>query len=237
MGKTSFALDVARYAAGTQRKNVAIFSLEMSKEELMDRVVAGYLGVEAWKLKKGELTEADFQRVGKLMDGLKEHPLYIDDDSDTTLVNLRSKARRQQMEHGLDLLIIDYLQLIEVTDRAAGENRTQQVSHISRQLKNLARELECPIIALSQLSRSVEQRNPPIPILSDLRESGSIEQDADSVLMFYRRGAYDEDCDQPNLTDIYVRKNRHGPTGRIELLFQPPKMSFTGVQRRSPAVP
>jgi replicative DNA helicase len=237
MGKTSFALDVARHAAGIQRKNVAIFSLEMSKEELMDRVVAGYLGVEAWKLKKGQLTEADFQRVGQLMDGLKEHPLYIDDDSDTTLTNIRSKARRQQMEHGLDLLVIDYLQLIEVTDRASGENRTQQVSHISRQLKNLARELQCPIIALSQLSRSVEQRNPPIPILSDLRESGSIEQDADSVLMFYRRGAYDEDCDQPNLTDVYIRKNRHGPTGRIDLMFQPPKMSFTGVDRRFPPAP
>jgi replicative DNA helicase len=235
MGKTSFALDVARHTAGVQRKNVAIFSLEMSKEELMDRVVAGYLGVEAWKLKKGQLSEADFQRVGQLMDGLREHPLYIDDDSDTTLVNLRSKARRQQMEHGLDLLIIDYLQLIEVTDRASGENRTQQVSHISRQLKNLARELQCPIIALSQLSRSVEQRNPPIPILSDLRESGSIEQDADSVLMFYRRGAYDEDCDQPNLTDVYIRKNRHGPTGRIDLMFQPPKMSFVSVDRRSPS--
>lgn len=233
MGKTSFALDVARHAAGMQRKNVAIFSLEMSRDELMDRVVAGYLGVDAWKLKKGALSEDDFRRVGQLMDGLKDHPLFIDDDSDTTLVNLRSKARRQQIEHGLDLLVIDYLQLIEVTDRASGENRTQQVSHISRQLKNLARELRCPIIALSQLSRSVEQRNPPIPILSDLRESGSIEQDADSVLMFYRRGAYDEDCDQPNLTDVYVRKNRHGPTGRAELLFQPAKMSFVSVERRA----
>ncbi|HEX4130783.1 MAG TPA: replicative DNA helicase [Pirellulales bacterium] len=196
MGKTSFALDVARHAAGVQKKNVAIFSLEMSNQELMDRVVAGFLGVDAWKLKKGQLTDVDFQRLGTLMDGLREHPLFIDDDGDTTLVKLRSKARRQQMEHGLDLLIIDYLQLIEVTDRASGENRTQQVSHISRQLKNLARELQCPIIALSQLSRSVEQRNPPIPILSDLRESGSIEQDADSVLMFYRRGAYDEDYEQ-----------------------------------------
>lgn len=236
MGKTSLALDIARHVAGVQHKNVAVFSLEMSRQELMDRVVAGFLGVDAWKLKKGQLSETDFQRLGTLMDGLREHPLYIDDDSDTTLVNLRSKARRQQIEYGLDLLIIDYLQLIEVTDRASGENRTQQVSHISRQLKNLARELQCPIIALSQLSRSVEQRNPPIPILSDLRESGSIEQDADSVLMLYRRGAYDEECDQPNLTDVYIRKNRHGPTGRVDLLFQPPKMSFASVDRRSPSV-
>jgi len=233
MGKTSLALDIARHVAGVQRKNVAVFSLEMSRQELMDRVVAGFLGIDAWKLKKGQLTDADFQRLGTMMDGLREHPLFIDDDSDTTLVNLRSKARRQQMEHGLDLLIIDYLQLIEVTDRASGENRTQQVSHISRQLKNLARELNCPIIALSQLSRSVEQRNPPIPILSDLRESGSIEQDADSVLMLYRRGAYDEDYEQPNLTDVYVRKNRHGPTGRLDLMFDAAKMSFTGVDRRT----
>lgn len=235
MGKTALALDVARHAAGVQKKRVAIFSLEMTRQELMDRVVAGYLGVEAWKLKKGQLSDADFAQLGTLMDDLKDHPLFIDDDGDTTLVNLRSKARRQQMEHGLDLLIVDYLQLIEVTDRAAGENRTQQVSHISRQLKNLARELHCPIIALSQLSRSVEQRNPPIPILSDLRESGSIEQDADSVLMLYRQGAYDEDCERPNATDVYVRKNRHGPTGRAELHFDAARMSFTGVQRRFPS--
>jgi replicative DNA helicase len=235
MGKSSLAIDIGRHVAAEQRKNVAVFSLEMSRQELMDRVVAGYLGVDAWTLKKGQLTESDFQRLGTLMDGLRAHPLYIDDDADTTLVNLRSKARRHQLEHGLDLLIIDYLQLIEVTDRASGENRTQQVSHISRSLKNLARELDCPIIALSQLSRSVEQRSPPIPILSDLRESGSIEQDADTVLMLYRQGAYNEDCEQPNLTDVYVRKNRHGPTGRVELMFDAGRMSFLGVDHRSAA--
>jgi replicative DNA helicase len=258
MGKTSLAVDIARHVAASQRKNVAIFSLEMTRQELMDRIVAGYLGIDAWMLKKGQLSDSDFARLGVLMDGLREHPLYIDDDSDTTLVNIRiayrtsgncgvtdddsdttlvnirSKARRQQMQYGLDLLVIDYLQLIEVTDRASGENRTQQVSHISRSLKNLARELDCPIIALSQLSRSVEQRNPPIPILSDLRESGSIEQDADSVLMLYRQGAYNEDCDEPNVTDLYVRKNRHGPTGRVGLNFEPARMSFTGIDRRSP---
>jgi replicative DNA helicase len=198
----------------------------MSKQEIMDRVIAGYLGVQTWKLKKGELTQQDFDRMGTLFDQLKHHPIYIDDDADTTLQNLRSKARRLQMEHGLDLLIIDYLQLIEVTDKAAGENRTQQVSHISRQLKNLARELQAPIIALSQLSRTVEQRNPPIPVLSDLRESGSIEQDADSVLMLYRQSMYDEDCENPAVTDVYLRKNRHGPTGRAELHFNAAKMSF-----------
>ena len=233
MGKTSFALDLARQVASKQRKNVAVFSLEMSKQELMDRIIAGFLGVEAWKLKKGELTQDDFQKLGTLFDGLKDHPLYIDDDADTTISNLRSKARRQQMECGLDLLIIDYLQLIEVTDRvASGENRTQQVSYISRSLKNLARELACPIIALSQLSRSVEQRNPPIPILSDLRESGSIEQDADTVLMLYRDDAYNEDSSEPGTTDLYIRKNRNGPTGRVALHFDHGRMSFTDREPR-----
>ncbi len=228
MGKSAFALDIARHVASTQKKNVAIFSLEMTKQEIMDRVIAGYLGVQTWKLKKGELTPNDFTRMGTLFDTLKDHPIFIDDDPDTTLNNLRSKARRLQLEHGLDLLIIDYLQLIEVTDKAAGENRTQQVSHISRQLKNLARELQAPIIALSQLSRSVEQRTPPIPVLSDLRESGSIEQDADSVLMLYRESMYNEDCDDQFLTEVYLRKNRHGPTGRTELHFDAARMSFRG---------
>lgn len=232
MGKTSFALDVARHAASAQGKNVALFSLEMTKQELMDRTIAGFLGVDAWRLKKGELAPEDFARMGELFDELKQHPLYIDDDPDTTIANLRSKARRQQMERGLDLLIIDYLQLIEVTDRASGENRTQQVSHISRSLKNLARELGAPIIALSQLSRSVEQRSPPIPILSDLRESGSIEQDSDIVLMLYRQGAYDEDCEEPNVTDVYIRKHRNGPTGRIELFYDKRTMSFRDLSRQ-----
>ena len=227
MGKTSLSLDIARHVAGVQRKNVAIFSLEMSKQELMDRVIAGQLGIDGWRLKKGDLSPEDFARMGQLFDGLRDHPIYLDDDSDTTLSNLRSKARRQQVEHGLDLLIIDYLQLIEVTDRGvAGENRTQQVSHISRSLKNLARELQCPIIALSQLSRSVEQRSPPIPVLSDLRESGSIEQDADAVLMLYREDSYNEDAPNPGITDVFIRKHRNGPTGRVGLYFAKANMSF-----------
>jgi replicative DNA helicase len=226
VGKSSFALDIARNAAAVQGKNVALFSLEMTKQEIMDRTIAGFLGVDAWRLKKGQLTPEDFSRMGALFDELKKHPLYLDDDPDTTISNLRSKARRQQMEHGLDLLVIDYLQLIEVTDRAAGENRTQQVSHISRSLKNLARELGAPVIALSQLSRSTEQRNPPIPILSDLRDSGGIEQDSDIVLMLYRQEMYNEDTDSPGETDVYIRKNRNGPTGRVSLFFDKTKMSF-----------
>jgi replicative DNA helicase len=193
---------------------------------MTSRIIGGFLSVETWKLKKGELTPQDFERMGPLFDQLRDHPIYIDDDPDTTLSNLRSKARRQQIECGLDLLIVDYLQLIEVPDRRDGENRTQQVSYISRTLKQLARELGCPVIALSQLSRSVEQRNPPIPILSDLRESGSIEQDADSVVMLYREGYYNEDCEDPSLTDVYVRKNRNGPTGRVLLQFVKERMVF-----------
>ena len=227
MGKTALALDIARNVAGRLRKNVAIFSLEMTRQEIMDRIVASMLGVETWKLKKGELTEADFRRLGAFFDDLKNHPIYIDDDADTTLTNLRAKARREELQSGLDLLIIDYLQLIEVTGREASENRTQQVTLISRSLKNLARELHCPIIALSQLSRSCEQRNPPIPVLSDLRESGAIEQDADSVVMLYRESLYNEDCADPALTDVYLRKNRNGPAGHIELHFDGARMSFT----------
>jgi len=231
VGKSSLALDIARNVAAKQGKNVAVFSLEMTKQEIMDRMIASFLGVDAWKLKKGQLTQQDFERMGALFDELRNHPLYIDDDPDTTIANLRSKARRQQMEHGLDLLVIDYLQLIEVTDRAAGENRTQQVSHISRSLKNLARELGAPIIALSQLSRSTEQRTPPIPILSDLRDSGGIEQDSDVVLMLYREALYNEDCAEPNVTDVYVRKNRNGPTGRVGLHFDKQQMSFRDLRR------
>lgn len=228
MGKTALALDVARNVA-SEGRIVTIFSLEMTQAELADRIFSTLLSIETWRLKRGSLSEEEYKQMGTVFDSLKDHRIFIDDDPDTTLANLRSKARRQQMEHGLDLLIIDYLQLIEVTDRAAGENQTQRISYISRNLKNLARELHCPIIALSQLSRAVEQRTPPTPILSDLRDSGAIEQDADSVLMLYRQGYYDPDCEQPDLTDLYLRKNRQGPTGHVELRFDGKQMSFAPV--------
>jgi len=225
MGKTALALDFAKQVAA-RGKSVAIFSLEMTKEQLADRLFAGALGVPTYSLRKGMIPESDFQRMGTAFDAIKGHPIFIDDDPDTSLANLRSKARRQQMQHGLDLLLIDYLQLIEVTDRAAGENQTQRISHISKSLKTLARELQCPVIALSQLSRSCEQRSPHIPILSDLRDSGSIEQDADTVLMLYREGYYNPDCENPDLTDIFVRKNRQGPTGVVSLDFDKQRMTF-----------
>lgn len=231
MGKTSLALNIAQNVS-RQGKTAAVFSLEMSRQQLLDRIVASVLGAATWKLKKGKLSDEEFNKLTPLFDSLKNHPLYIDDDTDATLVNLRSKARRQQLKHGLDLLIIDYLQLIEVTDRVASENRTQQVTHISRSLKNLARELHCPVIALSQLSRRVEERNPPIPILSDLRESGAIEQDADTVLCLYRESFYNEDCANPQHTDVYVRKNRNGPTGSVTLHFAADRMTFTSIDNR-----
>ena len=226
MGKTAFALNVARNVASTG-KSVSVFSLEMTKEQLADRIIAAKLDVEASTLKRGLLSDETFGRMGEVIDSLEQERIFIDDDPDTTLANLRSKARRQQMEHGLDLLIIDYLTLIDVTDRAANENQTQRITHISRSLKTLARELSCPIIALSQMNRMCENRNPPIPVLSDLRDSGSIEQDADSVLMLYRDDYYNEDSDRPGSVDLYLRKNRHGETGRVALHFDKKKMSFT----------
>jgi len=230
MGKTALALDIARNVAVEQRKAVSIFSLEMSKEEMFDRLFAKSLGIECWKLSKGLLTEDEFARMGPLLDEFDDYPVYVDDDSNTTLVNIRSKARRHQMRHGLDLLIVDYLQLIEVTDRLAGENQTQRITYISKSLKALARELGCPVLALSQLSRECDRRPDKRPVLSDLRDSGSIEQDGDRILMLYRESEYDDDCDDPDRTDVYVRKNRHGPTGHVALRFDRKTMSFTSAQ-------
>lgn len=226
MGKTALALNITRHVAEQQQKAVTFFSLEMTKEDVADRILGSMLGVDASKLKRGLLTDAQFGQMGSVFDGLTERRIFIDDDPNATLANIRSKARRHQFEHGLDLLIVDYLQLIEVTDRAAGENQTQRITFISKSLKSLARELHCPVIALSQLSRACEQRTPAIPVLSDLRDSGAIEQDADSVLMLYREGYYNNMCDNPDATDVYVRKNRQGTVGHLELQFAKERMEF-----------
>jgi replicative DNA helicase len=160
------------------------------------------------------------------MDQIATYPIYVDDDPNAALVNIRSKARRHQMRYGLHLLIVDYLQLIEVTDRLAGENQTQRITYISKSLKALARELRCPVIALSQLSRECDRRPDKRPVLSDLRDSGSIEQDGDRILMLYRESEYDELSEDPDRTDVYIRKNRHGPTGHVALRFDRKTMSF-----------
>ncbi|MDO8649556.1 MAG: replicative DNA helicase [Candidatus Peregrinibacteria bacterium] len=231
MGKTSLALNIAQNAAIRFGKTVGIFSLEMSKEQLVDRLFASMLGVDSWKLQRGKLDDADFSNMGPIMDELNKANIFIDDSVASSMPELRAKARRLQMEHGLDLLIIDYLQLMSTGNMHYAGNRVQEISEISRSLKQIGRELHIPILALSQLSRAVENRPGNIPQLSDLRDSGSIEQDADIVLMMYREDYYEEDSDRPGLTDIYIRKHRNGPTGRVELLFKKEQMRFYDVDK------
>lgn len=231
MGKTSLALNIAVNAAIRQHKTVGIFSLEMSKEQLVDRLFASMLGVDSWKLQRGKLDDSDFQNMGPIMDEMSKASIFIDDSSGSSMPEFRTKARRLQMEHGLDVLIVDYLQLMSTGNMSYAGNRVQEISEISRSLKQIARELRIPILALSQLSRAVESRPDKIPQLSDLRESGSIEQDADIVLMMYRKEYYDEDTDTPGITDIYIRKHRNGPTGRIELMFKKEQMRFYDIDK------
>lgn len=231
MGKTSLALNIAQNAAIRSRKTVGVFSLEMSKEQLVDRLFASMLGVDSWKLQRGKLDDTDFQNMGPIMDELSKANLFIDDSVASSLPELRAKARRLQMEHGLDLIIIDYLQLMSTGNSTYVGNRVQEISEISRSLKQIGRELRVPILALSQLSRAVETRPGNIPQLSDLRDSGSIEQDADVVLMMYREDYYEEDSDRPGMTDIYIRKHRNGPTGRVELHFKKEQMRFYDVDK------
>jgi len=231
MGKTSLALNIAQNAAIKHGKTIGIFSLEMSKEQLVDRLFASMLGVDSWKLQKGKLEDRDFQNMGPIMDDLSKANVFIDDSMGSSIPELRAKARRLQMEHGLDLIIVDFLQLMSTGNQGYVGNRVQEISEISRSLKMLGRELKTPVVALSQLSRAVESRPGNIPQLSDLRESGSIEQDADVVLMMYREDYYEEDSDRPGITDIYIRKHRNGPTGRIELMFKREQMRFYDIDK------
>lgn len=231
MGKTSLALNIAQNAATRFGKSIGVFSLEMSKEQLVDRLFSSMLGVDSWKLQRGKLDDGDFQNMGSIMDELGKANIYIDDAVSSSMTELRTKARRLQMEHGLDLIIVDYIQLLSTGNVRYAGNRVQEISEISRSLKQIARELHVPILALSQLSRAVENRPGNIPTLSDLRDSGSIEQDADIVLMMYREDYYDEDSDRPGMTDIYIRKHRNGPTGRVELLFKKEQMRFFDIDK------
>ena len=226
MGKTSLALNIALSAA-KEGTPVGVFSLEMSKEQLVDRLLVAEAEIDSWKLRTGSLSEEEFPRIGHAMSVLAEIPLFIDDSPIVSAMENRTKARRLQAEHGLGLLIVDYLQLMEGKDV---ENRVQEISDISRNLKALARELSVPVLALSQLSRAVEARTPHIPMLSDLRESGSIEQDADVVIFIYREDYYVKDTPRKNIADILVRKHRNGPTGDIELYFSPEKMKFANIE-------
>jgi replicative DNA helicase len=232
MGKTSFGLNIAQNMAKA-KKSIGVISLEMSKEQLVERLFCSLLSVDSWKLRTGKLSEEDFARIGTVMDELNSAKIFIDDSVSGSISELRAKARRLQMEHGLDMLMIDYLQLMSISGTGGNiNNRVQEISEISRSLKTLARELKIPIIALSQLSRAVENRPSKVPQLSDLRESGAIEQDADVVLMIYREDYYEEDTDRAGLTDIFVRKHRNGPVGRVELVFKKEQMRFYDVDRQ-----
>lgn len=219
VGKTSFALNLAVNAAVRARARVAVFSLEMSAEQLASRLLSMESGVDSARIRSGQINEQESRKLEHALNYLAEAAIWVDDTPSIPIMELRSKARRLAAEvgsEGLDLLIVDYLQLI-VGD--GGESRVQEIGQISRALKALARELNVPIIALSQLSRAVEQRSPHIPQLSDLRESGSIEQDADVVLFLYREDKYNPESDQKGVTDIIVAKHRNGPTGKVQLLF------------------
>jgi replicative DNA helicase len=225
MGKTTLVMNIAHHVAAKEGIPVGFFSLEVSKEQLIDQLLAIESGIDSWKLRTGALDDEDFPRINEAMAELSEAPLYIDDSAMTNVMEMRTKARRLQAEHGLGLIIIDYLQLISGTARG-GDGRQQEVSEISRGLKGLARELNVPVIALSQLSRAVESRNPPTPQLSDLRDSGSIEQDADVVAFIYRPWYYDKQADE-NLTEVLIKKHRNGPIGDVELYFHPEQRRFT----------
>jgi replicative DNA helicase len=231
MGKTALALNIGVNAAIKGRKTVGIFSLEMSKEQLVDRLFASLLGVDSWKLQRGKLEDSDFQNMGPIMDEMSKANIFIDDSSASSMPEFRTKARRLQMEHGLDLLIVDYLQLMSTGNSSFAGNRVQEISEISRSLKQIARELRIPILALSQLSRAVEARPDKMPQLSDLRESGSIEQDADVVMMLYRDDYYNEDTDRAGIADVFIRKHRNGPTGRVELMFKKEQTRFYDIDK------
>lgn len=231
MGKTSLALNIAQNVA-KKGYSVGVISLEMSKEQLVERMFCSLLEVDSWKLRTGKLTEDDFMRIGGIMDELYAMKIYIDDSVGNSIAELRAKARRLQMEHGLNFLIVDYLQLMTAGGKSTSQtNRVQEISEISRALKGLARELKIPIMALSQLSRAVELRPSKIPQLSDLRESGAIEQDADVVMMMYREDYYEEDTDRPGVTDVFIRKHRNGPTGRVEVAFKKEQMKFLSIEK------
>lgn len=233
MGKTALALNFAHNIAVQSNQPVLIFSLEMSKEQLVDRLLSMESGVDAWALRTGNLTDADFEKIGQAMGTLSEAQIFIDDSPGITVSDLRTKARREAHQRPLGLIIVDYLQLMSGGGRYASEgNRVQEISEISRGLKGIARELNVPVLALSQLSRSVENRSPQIPQLADLRESGSIEQDADVVAFIYREEYYNPDTDRKKITDIFIKKHRNGPTGGVELYFDNEKQRFRSIDSR-----
>lgn len=230
MGKTAFTLNIATYAA-LHGHTVAFFSLEMSKEQLVQRMLCSEGGIDSQRLRTGQLEDGDWDKLIATADRISKASIFIDDTAGINIMDLRSKARRLKAEHGLDLIVIDYLQLMQGRTKSNNDNRQQEISEISRSLKALARELDVPVVALSQLSRSVESRTVKKPMLSDLRESGSLEQDADIVMFLYREDYYDQETERKNITEVIIAKHRNGPIGTIELFFQKEFTKFRDLSR------
>ncbi len=234
LGKTSLALDIAKNVALKENLPVGFFSIEMSQEQVVDRLIAGQASVDLWRLRTGRLTDEgednDFVRIRDAMETLSQIPLYIDDVASPTVMQIRAMARRLQAEHGgLGLVVVDYLQLIRGQERT--ESRVQEVSEISRSLKAMAKELDVPVLAISQMSRAVELRADAMPKLSDLRESGALEQDADVVMFIYREDKVRKNTARQNMADILIEKHRNGPTGKVELYFNEPTVSFRSIAK------
>jgi len=231
MGKTAFMLSVAKHAAQVRKKHVAIFSLEMSNEQLVQRLIAQETGIDSSRLRSGKLQEDEWPLFTHAIEVLGDTRVYLDDTPSLTPLQLRTKCRRLQMEFGLDLILLDYIQLMSSGVRA--ENRVQEVSYISRNLKMLAREINAPVLAAAQLSRAIEQRADKEPQLSDLRESGSLEQDADVVMFIHRPEMYEKDTLKQNIAQIKVAKHRNGPVGTIELVFLSHLTKFVNAETRN----
>ena len=236
MGKTAFALNIGDYMAIRQHKNVAIFSLEMSKGQLVRRLFAQEANIDAQKLRNGNLASTEWDSLIAGADMIGKSGLIIDDTPGITVPEMRSKCRRYKLEQGLDIIIIDYLQLMSGSSKRSSDSRQQEISEISRSLKGLARELNVPVVALSQLSRAVEQRPDHRPVLSDLRESGAIEQDADVVMFLYREDYYKPDTERKGIADCIIAKQRNGPLGDVELAWLPEYTKFASIERSMPQI-
>lgn len=231
MGKTTLVTNLAYNVATVAKQSVLFFSLEMSKEQLVDRMLADASGVDAWNIRTGNLSDEDFSKLSEAMGEMAEAPIFLDDTPGLSVLEMRTKARRAAHDNPLGVIIVDYLQLMQGSGKDNG-NRVQEVSEISRGLKLIARELNVPVIALSQLSRSVESRSPQIPQLADLRESGSIEQDADIVMFIYREAYYNPETERENITDLIIAKHRNGPVGKVELYFHPERLRFMSLDKK-----
>lgn len=233
LGKTSLALDFVRHISTKEKTPTAIFSLEMSKEQLVDRLICSQAEVDSWRMRTGRLSgegpDNDFQRIQQALDELSAASIFIDDTPSPTVMQIRTMARRLQSEHDLGLVVIDYIQMIQ--PRNPSDPPVQQMTEISRSLKSLGRELNLPILAISQLSRAVESRSPAIPKLSDLRDSGAIEQDSDVVLFIYREDKDDPNTEKKNIAEVHIAKHRNGPTGKIELFFNESQISFKNLEK------